>query len=123
MLVCMYLIILVYVLLILYCFFFASRRRQTRFALVTGVQTCALPISDSRDRLSRRVECTLNGRFRRMKNGSSGYLPVESGNRWGTSGRLCICHSHDSADRHRTFPCDECWHEERSDSGHGFHVV
>src|SRR3546814_1731756 len=36
-----------------------------------------------------RVECTLNGRLRRMKNGSSGYLPVESGNRWGTSGRLC----------------------------------
>src|SRR3546814_2189263 len=44
----------------------------------------------SRDRFARRVECTLNGRFRRMKNGSSGYLPVESGNRWGTSGRLCI---------------------------------
>src|SRR3546814_16432194 len=78
---------------------------------------------DSRDRLARRVECTLNGRFRRLKNGSSGYLPVESGTRWGTSGRLCICHSHDSADRHRTFPCDECWHEERSDPGHGFHVV
>src|SRR3546814_5293142 len=28
-----------------YCFFFASRRRHTRCALVTGVQTCALPIS------------------------------------------------------------------------------
>src|SRR3546814_7002204 len=26
-------------------FFFASRRRNTRCALVTGVQTCALPIS------------------------------------------------------------------------------
>src|SRR3546814_9885099 len=26
-------------------FCFASRRRHTRFALVTGVQTCALPIS------------------------------------------------------------------------------
>src|SRR3546814_3140425 len=25
-------------------FFFSSRRRQTRCALVTGVQTCALPI-------------------------------------------------------------------------------
>src|SRR3546814_2982777 len=25
--------------------FFSSRRRHTRFALVTGVQTCALPIS------------------------------------------------------------------------------
>src|SRR3546814_15131893 len=27
-------------------FFFSSRRRHTRGALVTGVQTCALPISD-----------------------------------------------------------------------------
>src|SRR3546814_1983875 len=27
-----------------YCFFFPSRRRHTRCALVTGVQTCALPI-------------------------------------------------------------------------------
>src|SRR3546814_12275848 len=29
---------------LLLCFFFASRRRHTRCALVTGVQTCALPI-------------------------------------------------------------------------------
>src|SRR3546814_9690783 len=29
---------------ILVCFFFSSRRRNTRGALVTGVQTCALPI-------------------------------------------------------------------------------
>src|SRR3546814_7884449 len=28
----------------LYWFFFSSRRRHTRCALVTGVQTCALPI-------------------------------------------------------------------------------
>src|SRR3546814_19993489 len=28
----------------LQCFFVSSRRRQTRCALVTGVQTCALPI-------------------------------------------------------------------------------
>src|SRR3546814_5585589 len=27
------------------CFFFSSKRRHTRCALVTGVQTCALPIS------------------------------------------------------------------------------
>src|SRR3546814_8004650 len=27
------------------CFFFSSGRRHTRCALVTGVQTCALPIS------------------------------------------------------------------------------
>src|SRR3546814_16209448 len=29
-------------------FFFSSRRRHTRCALVTGVQTCALPISPKR---------------------------------------------------------------------------
>src|SRR3546814_9695705 len=28
----------------LLCFFFSSRRRHTRCALLTGVQTCALPI-------------------------------------------------------------------------------
>src|SRR3546814_11948395 len=31
-------------LLSLFIFFFSSRRRHTRCALVTGVQTCALPI-------------------------------------------------------------------------------
>src|SRR3546814_10097247 len=30
-------------------FFFSSRRRHTRCALVTGVQTCALPISSLRE--------------------------------------------------------------------------
>src|SRR3546814_9008868 len=35
---------MLYTLFTLY-FFFSSRRRQTRCALVTGVQTCALPIS------------------------------------------------------------------------------
>src|SRR3546814_2413652 len=34
------------------CFFFSSRRRHTRCALVTGVQTCALPISRERDPLA-----------------------------------------------------------------------
>src|SRR3546814_3227012 len=31
-------------LILVYFFFFSSRRRHTRCALVTGVQTCALPI-------------------------------------------------------------------------------
>src|SRR3546814_10716328 len=31
-----------------FSFFFSSRRRHTRCALVTGVQTCALPISPLR---------------------------------------------------------------------------
>src|SRR3546814_2255871 len=34
-------------------FFFSSRRRHTRCALVTGVQTCALPISRRRRRRAR----------------------------------------------------------------------
>src|SRR3546814_12974684 len=34
------------------CFFFSSRRRHTRCALVTGVQTCALPISRHDNRLA-----------------------------------------------------------------------
>src|SRR3546814_10580651 len=33
-------------------FVFSSRRRHTRCALVTGVQTCALPISAGRDHLA-----------------------------------------------------------------------
>src|SRR3546814_2241576 len=37
---------MLHLLFFLYChyFFFSSRRRHTRCALVTGVQTCALPI-------------------------------------------------------------------------------
>src|SRR3546814_17117250 len=38
-------IVMYYVLCPLFFFFFSSRRRHTRCALVTGVQTCALPIS------------------------------------------------------------------------------
>src|SRR3546814_2674029 len=34
-----------YLLCVFFLFFFSSRRRHTRCALVTGVQTCALPIS------------------------------------------------------------------------------
>src|SRR3546814_4598264 len=38
-------IVEVFILSVIYiCFCFSSRRRHTRCALVTGVQTCALPI-------------------------------------------------------------------------------
>src|SRR3546814_2286105 len=40
-----------YSICMLLCFFFSSRRRHTRCALVTGVQTCALPISHAKDML------------------------------------------------------------------------
>src|SRR3546814_9800071 len=36
-------VVFCYLLCLLFCFF-SSRRRHTRCALVTGVQTCALPI-------------------------------------------------------------------------------
>src|SRR3546814_5618389 len=35
-----------YLTCVVFMFFFSSRRRHTRCALVTGVQTCALPIFD-----------------------------------------------------------------------------
>src|SRR3546814_20596953 len=37
--------------LLCFFFFFSSRRRHTRCALVTGVQTCALPIYPRRGRV------------------------------------------------------------------------
>src|SRR3546814_9389764 len=36
----------------MFIFFFSSRRRHTRCALVTGVQTCALPILQASDSVS-----------------------------------------------------------------------
>src|SRR3546814_3636074 len=55
-------------------FFFSSRRRHTRCALVTGVQTCALPIcarggpssprsSGIRDERNQRVDSSSAGRY------------------------------------------------------------
>src|SRR3546814_3132607 len=38
-------VVVMFVCLVVFIFFFSSRRRHTRCALVTGVQTCALPIS------------------------------------------------------------------------------
>src|SRR3546814_10912108 len=37
-------LIVVFDMFVIFCVFFSSRRRHTRCALVTGVQTCALPI-------------------------------------------------------------------------------
>src|SRR3546814_5241205 len=42
-------------------FFFSSRRRHTRCALVTGVQTCALPICRSQLAVSRPGPVFLSG--------------------------------------------------------------
>src|SRR3546814_13900346 len=43
------------ILVLLVLFFFSSRRRHTRCALVTGVQTCALPICFAHSPLSNRM--------------------------------------------------------------------
>src|SRR3546814_5388723 len=56
---------------LLSCFFFSSRRRHTIFALVTGVQTCALPILEldamprqfTRERLGERYYAALAARI------------------------------------------------------------
>src|SRR3546814_1619288 len=53
---------------VVYCissffFFFSSRRRHTRCALVTGVQTCALPISLANGAECRRGCALLGGRY------------------------------------------------------------
>src|SRR3546814_3553659 len=55
-------------------FFFSSRRRHTRCALVTGVQTCALPIweverrdaSTDADRLAHRIDVDAGARALRI---------------------------------------------------------
>src|SRR3546814_6060905 len=41
-------LLLPFVILFVFLFFFSGRRRHTSCALVTGVQTCALPISAPR---------------------------------------------------------------------------
>src|SRR3546814_6146075 len=56
-------------------FFFSSRRRHTRCALVTGVQTCALPISRRADRHS---SCARSRR-------SAGRAPACPRERWSAS--------------------------------------
>src|SRR3546814_8272040 len=53
-------------------FFFSSRRRHTRCALVTGVQTCALPISTEAV-----MAIPLTGR--RLNVGSDTALPLHAG--------------------------------------------
>src|SRR3546814_10234964 len=45
-------------------FFFSSRRRHTRCALVTGVQTCALPISRQENPIHRGLCLRLAGTTR-----------------------------------------------------------
>src|SRR3546814_3137501 len=61
--------LLYFVLVVLFFFFFfSSRRRHTRCALVTGVQTCALPISHARPhRLPKRLHLLRHPGLRRCQ--------------------------------------------------------
>src|SRR3546814_5761243 len=58
--------LLFYVCCFVYFFFFSSRRRHTRCALVTGVQTCALPIYLA-TLAKEHAEIVLDGRIGRIQ--------------------------------------------------------
>src|SRR3546814_3133536 len=54
----------------IFVFFFSSRRRHTRCALVTGVQTCALPISFAQRRLDEPFPyLILDARYEKVREG------------------------------------------------------
>src|SRR3546814_3452790 len=63
-------------------FFFSSRRRHTRCALVTGVQTCALPIfvvisGGSRPMFSKDLEYTIGQCYKHAREARDEYMTVE----------------------------------------------
>src|SRR3546814_1074756 len=71
-------------------FFFSSRRRHTRCALVTGVQTCALPISCQAQQQSAAQSCRPSGR-----NSRTVLLP-------GRMLQSCRCQNADHPDLYRS---------------------
>src|SRR3546814_3653576 len=82
--------LLLFFVVFFFVFFFSSRRRHTRCALVTGVQTCALPIC-RRDvpTLSRRVSRVS---CRRSNNAISRECPRSSPRgEPPIQGSLCVC--------------------------------
>src|SRR3546814_3880759 len=58
-------------------FFFSSRRRHTRCALVTGVQTCALPISVRRPQDHRPLSARRDGDAGAVGRGTEPYALAE----------------------------------------------
>src|SRR3546814_826282 len=108
--------VVVLFLFLIFVFFFSSRRRHTRCALVTGVQTCALPIwcpgdcgrrvacraahgdgaAGGVDRLSRRGSAAGSGRRDSRRAGGAGggsggaSAPIGAGG--ATAGRPAYCH-------------------------------
>src|SRR3546814_1403665 len=72
-----------YILYVWFSFFFSSRRRHTRCALVTGVQTCALPIYrlHLRDREQCRPDLLEIGRVTRLLRDAPAPVRVFEGDR------------------------------------------
>src|SRR3546814_9808591 len=71
------LLTLTYGVIFVFLFFFSSRRRHTRCALVTGVQTCALPIFPRCDKPSLAgnvTYCGLGSRLNRVVRGNIEWL-------------------------------------------------
>src|SRR3546814_3691321 len=60
------------------CFFFASRRRHTRCALVTGVQTCALPICTEHPMIGHDLTQAGGGRAMMQYGENYGYLKEDA---------------------------------------------
>src|SRR3546814_17154718 len=57
-------------------FCFSSRRRHTRCALVTGVQTCALPICSKRREIPEEARAAIVRIYEGFLNGESGFGDV-----------------------------------------------
>src|SRR3546814_12772570 len=64
--------------LLLLRFFFSSRRRHTRCALVTGVQTCALPIFPFPGS-SRATDPPASGKRNIEARGAFGFIGIDAG--------------------------------------------
>src|SRR3546814_3017691 len=99
--------VFVYVLVFL-LFFCSSRRRHTRCALVTGVQTCALPISDREflhdrsDQPRVRDDGAVHGGIRSSETEGDGH-------RWLSSGTYICGRPCRSSRRSSPFWCRCCW--------------
>src|SRR3546814_8928511 len=75
-------------------FFFSSRRRHTRCALVTGVQTCALPILEDTAQCSRYCACGTKKSFVRTSLAITAISAAVSGGTLKHGGR---CQRHTTA--------------------------
>src|SRR3546814_5535128 len=74
-------------------FFFSSRRRHTRCALVTGVQTCALPISQDRAAALQRQLCGADPQAVRLRSREyqAPHPDARRNGRKESKQSLCIC--------------------------------